>query len=329
MSRQPAADGYGGGSGGVGAFPSCMPSQECQPLTLTMAIARLAAIQHGVVALVQLVALGMAASTVRTWVANGRLHRIHRGVYAVGHPQIDARGRDMAAVLACGPGAVLSHRSAAALWGLRQTSRARIDVTAPRRSGSGNPGVDLHRAGTLQAADCTREDGIPCTTVARTLLDIAEVLAPRPLERAVERAETLRVFDLNAIDELLARSNGRRGAGRLRRAIAAYQPAGTREELEHLFLKLVTEAGLPAPLVNAPLGEIVHDFMWPEQKLIVETDGWATHGPRPARRRDLRRDRKLVAAKWRVIRVTWEDVTDDPGEVVRTLQMLLRAASPK
>ena len=304
-----------------------MRTESSQP-PAEWVIAGIAGRQYGVVSLAQLLALGVAASTVRNWVARGRLHRVHRGVYAVGHPLLAPKGRLVAAVLACGAGAVLSHRSAATLHGLLVSSRPVIEVSAPGRRAP--VGVEGHRS--VPEADRTVIDNIPCTAAARTLLDLADLVSrsrftQRQLDRAVERAEALQIFDLTAIEELLSRSNGRRGAKQLRQAIRAHRPQGTKEELEKRLLELIIEAGLPRPLVNVPLApDLVPDFTWPDYKLIVEADGWETHGTRAARQRDLARDRRLTEEGWRVIRFTWADVADGPDEVVRTLQSLLRSS---
>ncbi len=232
-------------------------------------IARLAASQHGVTSLHQLRTLGLSVHAVQKRVAAGRLHRIHRGVYAVGHPKLTVRGRWMAAVLACGPGAVVSHRTAGALSGLRFTQRWRIDVIAPKRRGRKLHGIDVHSGATLRPHDITVVDGIPCTSVARTLLDLAEIIRPSELEQAVDRAHTLELFDLTAIDELLSRSNGRRGARALRSAIRAYQPTLSRSELERRFFRLCAKAGVPRPTQNLWLGDHEHDFVWEAERVIL------------------------------------------------------------
>ena len=233
----------------------------------------------------------------------------------------------MAAVLACGSHAALSHRSAAALWGLRPTMRAAIDVTVPRRAGFSRPGVDVHRARRLDPADVTRVRGVPCTTVARTLLDLAEVLDGQALGRACEQAEVLRILDRRAVDRVLARADGRHGAPALRTVLAEVGCALTRSELEKRFLALCAAAGVPLPRVNAWLeldgGGLEVDFLWDVQRLIVETDGHRTHGTRRAFERDRRRDQRLTLAGWRVVRVTWRQLTLDPDDVARTIGALL------
>jgi Transcriptional regulator, AbiEi antitoxin/REase_MTES_1575 len=291
-------------------------------------LARLAERQHGVVSVTQLRELDLSPSAIRDRAAAGRLHRLHRGVYAVGHPLLSSHGRWMAAVLACGPGAVLSHRSAAALWGIRPTARSGIDVTAPARAGRRRAGIDVHDAATLAASDVTRVDAIPCTTVPRTLLDLAAVLDRRALERAYDQAEVLRVLDSAAVEDLLARSPRRHGVAALRAVVQAAAPlALTRSELEERFLSICAAAGIPRPRVNAwvPLvgGGVEVDFFWPAHRLIVETDGHRVHGTRHAFERDRRRDRRLLLAGWRVARFTWRQLVRDPDEVVATIRTLL------
>ncbi|HEX6602026.1 MAG TPA: type IV toxin-antitoxin system AbiEi family antitoxin domain-containing protein, partial [Solirubrobacterales bacterium] len=232
------------------------------------AVARLAAQQHGVVALWQLVDLGLNQALVEWRVDIGRMHRIHQGVYAVGHRLLTPNGHRMAAVIACGPEAVLSHRSAAALWGLREDTRSRIDVTAPGRRGRIPAGIDAHRHGFLRSPDRTAVEGIPCTSVSRTLLDLAAVVPYRQLRYAVKQAEVEGCFDLSEMNELLGRSRGRRGVARLRNAIALHDPREqlTRRELEERFFDLCRGFGLLLPEVNGHLVvngiSMMPDFMW-------------------------------------------------------------------
>jgi very-short-patch-repair endonuclease len=234
----------------------------------------------------------------------------------------------MAAVLACGRGAVLSHRSAAALWGIRPTARSAIDVTAPGRAGRRRAGIEVHAAATLEASDVTRVDAIPCTTVPRTLLDLASVVDRRALERAYERAELLRVLDAAAVEDLLARSPRRHGLAALRAVVQAAAPlALTRSELEERFLSICAAAGILRPHINAwvPLdgAGVEVDFLWPAQRLAVETDGHRVHGTRQAFERDRRRDRRLLLEGWRVVRFTWRQLVSDPGEIAATMRALL------
>jgi hypothetical protein len=264
-------------------------------------MAELAGRQWGVVSLAQLRAAGLSDDAVQRRVEAGRLHRLHRGVYAVGHTVLKREGRWLAAVLACGAGAVLSHRSAAAHWALLQSEATRTDVTTPHQ-------------------------GIPITSVARTLLDLAATVRPDRLERALAQAEHLELYDHRAITELLARSNGHRGQKALTEA-TALEPKLTRSEWEVRLLKLVRAAALPEPLVNLSLAAPDHprlevDFCWPSHRLVVETDGWESHRTRAAFEADRRRDAALQADGYRVVRFTWR--TPD-ATIVRRLRALLLA----
>jgi hypothetical protein len=272
--------------------------------------------------------LGLSTEAVRKRAAAGRLTRIHRGVYAVGHGRLTMHGRWMAAVLAYGPNAVLSHRSAAGLHGIRPDNRAKSDVTLPSPSARPRPGIDVHRSATIDPADVTVVDGIPCTTVARTLLDLAEVVDQRGVERAFDQAEVKRLFDLRAVQGVLARSNGRRGAAVVRRVLAGYEgPSLTDRELEERFFAICRAAGIPKPEVNQWIvledGAVKADFLWRSEGLVVETDGWASHGTRRAFENDRRRDRRLRLAGYEVVRFTWRDILDEPDEVGRVVARLL------
>jgi predicted transcriptional regulator of viral defense system len=204
--------------------------------------------QHGVLTLPQLEAFGLSGRAVRHRLAAGRLRRLHRGVYAIGVPTAESRW--IAALLACGEGAVLSHRSAAALWGLHDDDRAIVHVTLPSRATRVRPHIKLH-SGAFDDRDRAVERGIPCTAMSRTLLDLATQVDRRALRRAIDRAEELRLFDLTALDELLRRNTGRRGARALATALAEYTgPTVTRSETEEALLAIVDSAGLPAPAVN-------------------------------------------------------------------------------
>lgn len=293
-------------------------------------MAELAARQWGVVSLAQLRALGIAAGAVEHRVRAGRLHRVHRGIYAVGHGRLGREGRRLAAVLACGPGAVLSHRSAAAHWGLLDTAAALIDVTAPRGRG-GMAAIRLHRSRSLDARDTTKHEGIPITTVARTLLDLAATVQSHRLERALAQAEHLRLYDHRAITAVIARSNGHRGTAALAKATAR-EPKWTRNDFEARFLRLVRDGGLPEPLANHVLDAPDHpgikvDFCWPSHRLVVEIDGWETHGTRAAFLADRRKDAALQAAGWRVLRFPWDDVKHDPATVLDRVRTIMSACA--
>ena len=291
------------------------------------AIGELAARQYGVVDRSQLVALGLSLDAIDHRVARGRLLRLHRGVYAVGHRSVTREGVWLAAVLAAGPAAVLSHRSAGALWGIRSSSSSRIDVTAPRERR--RPGVTVHRA-KLPPDETTLHRAIPVTTPARTLLDLAALLAAHRLARAAERAEALRLTSPTTLTELVDRYPGRPGTPKLRRLLEDHRivPTTTASELERRFLTFLDAFELPRPLVNESLDPgTTPDFRWPQQRLIVELDGFETHGTRQAFERDRARDRALTAQGWRVARVTQRQLEANPEELAGELRQILRSAT--
>jgi very-short-patch-repair endonuclease len=289
-----------------------------------------AAGQHDVVSLEQLLRLGLSDDAVWKAVAAGRLHRVHRGVYAVGRAELTAKGRWMAAVLASGDGALLSHASGAALRGLRPTAAARIDVTVPRPSPISRPGIRVHRHPDLAPADVAEVDGIPTTSVSRTLLDLATFLYEPQLERACEQAAVLDLFDMREMGKLLTRSHGRRGVARLRNVLAAGDlgsdvPASG---LETLYRDLCAQAGLPKPEINRYilLGDEYHkvDFLWREQRVVIETDGCRYHSTGWQRARDHDRDALLTQRGYRHARIAEGTIADDPGQAVATARSLLR-----
>jgi uncharacterized protein DUF559/putative AbiEi antitoxin of type IV toxin-antitoxin system len=284
--------------------------------------------QHGVVSLGQLRDLGLGERGVQHRAAANRLHRIHRGVYAVGRRGLRARGLWMAAVLACGPEAAVSHQCAAALLGLRPDNRSVIDVSVPATSARSRKGIHVHASRTLRPKDVTVCDGIRCTSAARTLVDLGDVVPARAVQRAVEQAEVLRVFDAKAIEEVLARAGPRRGAGVLRRVLRDLGDAGAvANDFEGDFLAICRAAAVPQPAVNAWLTlddqAIKADFLWRHERLIVETDGRATHATRQAFERDRLRDQRLTVAGFRVVRFTWRQVNREPERVARTVAALL------
>jgi hypothetical protein len=291
-------------------------------------LAELAARQHGVVTLEQLRGLGLSTRGIHHRVAAGRLHRLHRAVYAVGHDDVSVDGRRIAAVLACGPRAVLSYRSAAAAWGLRPSARARWDVTTPRHGRRGLPGIELHEARSLSDDDVTTLRRIPITSVHRTLVDLAAVLPPDPLERAVHQAEVAGLLDVDAVHAVLARTTGRRGTGRLRAILAQPSPGPTRSALEERFLRLCRGGGLPIPRLNAHVdiagGTLVEvDALWPAQRVVVELDGAAAHHTRRAFHADRGRDAALAAEGYVVVRLTWHRVTRERRHVCEQLRRVL------
>ncbi len=239
----------------------------------------------------------------------------------------------MAAVLACGPGAVLSHRSAADLHELRATDRSNIDVTMSGEHRRIVQGVDVHRSRTLTVNDVTDVDGIPCTTVARTIHDLAGVVNRRSVERAIEQADVQEVLDYGALHEQLQRNGNTAAAHRLRAILADHKRAApTESELEEDFLALCRRAGLPLPerqvYITPGDGEpaVRVDFCWRAHKLVVETDGGKYHRTRRAFESDRRKDQRLTLAGWRVLRITWRQLQDEPQRIAA---MIARALRPR
>jgi Transcriptional regulator, AbiEi antitoxin/AbiEi antitoxin C-terminal domain/Protein of unknown function (DUF559) len=289
------------------------------------AVAGLACDQHGVVSRRQLRGLGLSDDAVDRRVAAGRLHRLHRGVYAVGHPRLTGHGRWMAAVLACGDGAALFGASAAALWGIRRSNAARIHVVVPTDAGRATrPAIRVHRIRTLRPVEVTIEDGIRVTTPARTILDLAATLKTEALHRALDRAEILELTDYPALYARARAHPGHRGAGPLRAAVAAYL-AGTmtRSELEDLFLAVCRRHALPRPIVNGDVEGFEVDFLFAEQRLIVETDSWRYHKTRRAFDADRARDAIHLRGGYRTVRFTDRRLETDQAGVGATLRALL------
>jgi very-short-patch-repair endonuclease len=284
------------------------------------AIGALAERQHGVVSRVQLLELGFDRGSITHRLKRGRLRQVHRGVYTMGHRLLTQDGRWMAAVLACGRNAVLSHHSAAALWGMRHSSR--IEVTTPviRQ----RPGIRVRRAN-LPPDERTTHRGIPTTTVPRTLLDLSAAVQRHELRGALREAERRRLTDPLSLHDLVARYPRRPGLKAIR-ALLAETGLGAkiiRSELEERFQDFLVRAGLPLPQTNVVIEGYEVDCVWPEQRLIVELDGHASHSPTHAFELDRARDRRLEAAGWRVIRITWRQLEQEPDLVEADLRRLL------
>jgi len=290
-------------------------------------LADLADAQHGVVARWQLIDRGVRRGAIESRIQRGHLHRVHQGVYAVGRRTLDRRGRMMAAVLACGPGAVLSHRSAGELWGIVPGRQARPEVTCerPRR----REGIVGHRAA-LPGDEREVVEGIPVTSLARTLFDLASTLSRRELERAFHEAEVRQLTGKLSVPRLLRRYPRHRGSRALRGILAAKRPEGiSRNDFEERFLALLDAHGLPRPRMNAAVhlrGRFFEiDCLWDDDRLAVELDGGAVHRTRSAFHGDRERDRILVAEGYRTARVTWDQLRDEPEEIVADLRLALAA----
>jgi very-short-patch-repair endonuclease len=290
------------------------------------ALAALASRQHGVVSGRQLAELGFTADAIRRRLEARRLHRLHRGVYAVGHRGITPRGHYLAAVVACGPHALLSHHHAAAIHGLlRAAPSAPIHVTVPRGV-KPKPGISIHRTRSLHPDDRITVDAIPTTSIARTIVDLADVLTDRRLAAVVNEAEVLRRFDLNAIEATQARLPGRTGRHRLARVLAAHtEPLGySLTEAERRLLELCERHGLPRPQRVFAAGYEL-DFYWADAWLAVEVDGGAYHRTRRAFLEDRRRDRRLAAEGIQVARVPWRDLTEAAADLAAELRAIREA----
>lgn len=287
---------------------------------LDRAMADLAGRQDGVVTRRQLLGLGFSEDEVDVMLRSKRLHRVHRGVYAVGHAALSDRGRLRAALLAAGEDAVISHRSAGALWGLLAWN-GHPELTTTLRSQNDLPGLIVHRV--RRAPQWRWKDGLQVTTPEQTLLDLAAVLPAKPLARALGEAEYQRILDR---DRLRALAAGRKGATAIRRALGD-EAAPTHSSLEDVFLDLIRRGDLPAPKVNARLGHRRVDFLWEAERVIVETDGWAAHGRRSAFDADRQRDLDLEARGYRTARVSERNLRRRPLAVLVRVGALVLAHS--
>ena len=285
-------------------------------------LAELARRQHGIVSRVQLAALGLSSTAIQGRVKRGRLHRVHRGVYAVGHTALTRNGRFMAAVLACGEGAALSHFSAAVLWGLVQARGQPIHVTVGKRRRC--RGIVVHDA--PLEGERLRRYGIVVTTPARTIVDLADVVSRRrTLERAIDEAQYLGLDWRRA-----APRQGRKGSGLLSSVLAGHEPGSTRtrSELEEIFLALCDSRGFPRPEVNLGIEGYECDFVWRDQRVVVETDGEAAHSTHGARQRDPVKDADLQIAGWRLLQVPSMRLFREPDAVADQLARLLATPAP-
>jgi very-short-patch-repair endonuclease len=276
---------------------------------------KLAARQHGVVTRSQLRALGYRPDEIDRRVRRGRLHRVHRGVYAVGRPGLTPHGTWLAAVLSCGPHAALSHGSAAALWRIRRTSGPR-EVSVPRRVLRRHAGIVVHRRTAFEA---TTHDGIPVTTPVCTLVDLAASLSPESLEAAVNEADSLDLVNPEQLRSALDAVGPRPGVAALRRMLDRRIFVLTDSELERLFVPLVRQTGLSRPQTGVWVNGFRVDFYWPDLGLVVETDGLRYHRTPAKQARDRRRDQVHTAAGLTPLRFTHAQVRYDPRHVVATL----------
>ena len=292
------------------------------------AVARLAELQWGVVDVDELRALGLTDKAIMGRVRAGWLHPLYKRVYAVGHRNLTFQGEILAAVKACGPGALASHYSAAALAGSVKWDGRRPEVLVAGPTARRHPGIRVHRTTRLEPRDVTRIHGIPATTAARTLVDLAAILPEKQLRRAVREAQSRKLTSLPQIAATLRRLAPCRGSARLARIVST-GPAPTRSELEDAVLDLLLEAGVAHPDVNVALAvegrRVIPDFRWPKQRLVLEADGAAWHDHRLAREDDAERQALLEAHGERVVRITWRQAVRDPA---RSLARIRAAGAP-
>lgn len=280
--------------------------------------------QHGVVARWQLLELGWSAAEIAHRVATRRLHPLYRGVYAVGRPDVSREGTLMAAVLACGPAAVLSHAGAAELWGIDSRRHAEIDVSVLQSAVRRRSGIVLHRRTCLAPDETTLESGIPVTRPARTLVDLATRLSPGALEAAINEADKVGLIDPEKLREALDGFTGQPGAGRLRRLLDRRTFTLTDSELERLFLPITRQAGMTLPLTRQRVNGFKVDFYWPDLGLVVETDGLRYHRTAASQTLDRRRDQAHTAAGLTALRFTHAQIKFEPRCVEATLATVAR-----
>jgi len=290
----------------------------------------LAGKQHGVVARRQLLALGMSRHAVNERLGRGILDALYPGVFVLGGSPRTADTRRMAAVLACGKGSVLSHRSAARSWGVFPYEPVTFELS--RSTGRTKHHSILLRQARLLPDEVGEVNGIPTTSISRTIFDLAAIVSKREVERAFHESEVRQLTDRVSLPQLLVRHPGRRGAVTVREILASREPAGiTQNDFEERFVAFLDDSGIPRPHFNATLpirGRLLRpDCMWPEQRLIVELDGRAVHGTGSAFESDRRRDRVLLAEGWRSMRVTWLQLRDEPAAVAGDLRYALGAGS--
>jgi very-short-patch-repair endonuclease/predicted transcriptional regulator of viral defense system len=290
-------------------------------------IAALAERQHGVVTRKQLIALGLSGDAIDRRLRARRLLPLYRAVYAVGHRRATRETGWMAAVLAGGAGAVLSYRSAAALWGLRGWSGSAVEVTTPRGQAR-RTGIRFHRSTVLQD-ERTVHEGIPVTTVPRTIFDLAGTSDERQVERMINEAEIRRLWDELSLHDLLHRYPRRRGSATARAALQKRRegPTPTKSDLEELFIAFADRAGLPRPETNAYVEGLEVDCVWQQQRVIIEVDSWEFHRTRAAFERDREKSRILQAAGWRCVAVTHRQLEHGADAIVRDVRRLLATAT--
>ncbi len=290
------------------------------------AIAAVAGAQENMINRRQLLAAGLGRGAIDHRAKGGDLHPVHRAVYQFGHAPPTQRGRAWAALLACGENAVVSHRTAAVVWEILPPDDGRDpDVTVVARNPRNRPGIAIHRTIGLPPWQVRELKSLPITSPARTICDLAATEPTNDVEHALQEARVhLRLTD-RQLRQVIDRTPTKKGAALINRILEAEDDSGyTRSKAERIIRELLQRAGLPTPRSNRHVHGYLVDFIWLEQRLIVEIDGYATHGNRAAFERDHRRDQVLIAAGYRVIRITWRQLIDAPYEVTAHLAVALK-----
>ncbi len=290
-------------------------------------IVRIAERQRWLVHRRQLLAAGIGRGAIAHRLRTGLLHVVYRDVYLLGRARIEPFGLATAAVLHFHPRAIVSHRTAAALWGLLDSEDAEkpVELTLIARGAHPRRGLKLHRVASLPAADLRRYRGLPVSSPARTLVDLAGSVGTFELENALAECRNRNLTSDGKIRAALEHAPGRTGAARLRALLDAETVARTRSQAERRLIGLLRAADLPDPIANAVVCGHEVDLHWPAQRLIVEFDGWETHRTRAAFETDRRRDQRLIAAGYRVIRITWWQLVNEPSAVIARLAAALHA----
>lgn len=313
--------------------------RKSRSATTSAAVTTLAGRQHGVVTREQLRRAGLSDDQVDSWVRDGRVHRVFRGVYAVGSVSITEQGRIQAAALVCGRQGVVSHRNAAFLLGIGERSPRVIDLIAPRKRGHEIDGIRVHGVAYPAGHELVRVSGIVCTSVARTAVDLAGVYGDDKLRETFERAAAAGVLDFGAIEGVLAAGGKRLGAPALRRVIEEWRPVAetarystVRSLFEAKLLPLVAVADLPTPRINAPVRTAERilevDLLWDDERFVVEADSRRHHATEVAFERDRKRDLELMEVHYEVLRVTWKQVEREPQKVFAVVRSELERRRP-
>jgi very-short-patch-repair endonuclease len=292
--------------------------------SVDVAARRLAATQHEAVTWKQLRRVGHTRSGVKARLERGHLYRLYYGVYSVVDPALHPLVAEAGALLAIGPGAALSHRSAAAVWGIGTRSDDQVDVTVAARHPRQRAGIRIHRVAVLDPTELRTREGLLVTSPARTVCDLPATEPRKDVERALEEAIVTRLTTERKVEAVLERHGNRPGSAVMGAILQSQRGAGfTRSAAERALLKLIVAAHLPRPEKNVRVSGHVVDFLWRAERLIVEVDGYQFHGHRAAFERDRRRDQELRAAGYSVIRITWRALQEEPFGVVADLTRAL------